>query len=118
LSIFVENKIIASGIAAAVTAILNIPALVTSYTLNRKVADTENISSFWRAFLFIVHPRSSVLELLWLIVLTPAYAFLMTYKMDWGMFYMAIFSSYSMLGEPIPEITPYLTDKDFHLLSH
>lgn len=53
-----------------------------------------------------------------ILILTPIYGFLLTYQMSWPMFYMSILSSYSMLGEPIPELTPYLPNKDFHILSH
>lgn len=118
LSLFIHNRVHASGIAAGILTLANIPLLTLSYHLNKSQNDVENTGSVKRAFLFTFHPRSNLTELVWMFVLTPGYAFLLTYKMDWGMFYMAIFSSYSMTGEPIPEITPYLTNKDFHLLSH
>ena len=92
--------------------------LIRSYGFNRKLTEAEKQGKVWETFFFIFHPRSGLKELLWVILLTPGYAFILTYRMDWGMFYMALLSSYSLLGEPIPEITPYLTDKDFHLLSH
>jgi len=115
---FVSNKIVASGIAAGALSVLNLPILVLSYAYSKRFTDTENLGSIQQAFLFVFHPRSNIKELLWLIILTPGYAFILTYTMDWGMFYMSLMSSYSMLGEPIPEITPYMTDKDFHLFSH
>lgn len=89
-----------------------------SYFIGKKNFDEEDSGLVKRMFIFSVHPRTNLLELLWLLFLTPSYGFLLTYKMDWGMFYMSIFSSYSMLGEPVPEITPYLTNQDFHLFSN
>lgn len=113
-----DNRLHASGIAAGILTLANMPLLSLSYYLSRRINDEDKTGSLIKAFFFTFHPRSNLAELVWLFLLTPSYAFLLTYNMDWGMFYMAIFSSYSMTGEPIPEITPYLTNRDFHLLSH
>lgn len=116
LSWYLPNKLHASLIAAGSLTLANVPFLITSFVIAKR--SEENTGSITRALLFTFHARSNVAELLLVILLTPCYAFLLTYKMNWAMFYMAIVSSYSMTGEPIPEITPYLTNQDFHLLSY
>ena len=71
-----------------------------------------------RSFLFWIHPRSNISELLLALLLGPITAFMLTFNFSWILFVVSIFSCYSLLGEPIPELTPYLTNSDFHILSH
>jgi len=111
-------------IAAGVVTLLNWPILIASFAMSRKekkIGDEDDeavalCSS--KSFKFFVHPRSSVIELIWAMLLTTSVTFLACTDPSWQVFAVSIMSCYSLLGEPIPETTPYLTNGNFHILSH
>ena len=64
-----------------------------------------------------MHPRSNILELLWVMILAPGVTFLACASISWQVIVVTFFSCYSLLGEPIPETTPYVPNGNFHILS-
>ena len=69
------------------------------------------------------------MELIVLLMLIPLYGFLATYfchplttleiTSNANLAYLVVvFSSYSLVGQPIPENTPYGTDDSFSFVSH
>jgi hypothetical protein len=86
-------------------------------------------------FLFLFPARSSILELIFVIMLTGVYSSLQAYFIHYETFYFFVyesswnicyaltiitifFSSYSLFSKPIPESTPYLTDDRFSIFSN
>ena len=88
-------------------------------------------------FFFLVPPRVTMFELVTVVLLAPLYGFFATYlchpataretypldddqeSLCVGLsLVVVILSSYSLISEVIPEVTPYGTDDSFSLFSH
>jgi len=84
-----------------------------------------------------VPPKTTLAELLTVVIVAPLYGFFATYlahpktaalslAVDGDeqttcaalAIVVVFFSSYSLLSEPIPEVTPYGTDDSFSIFSH
>jgi Ca2+/Na+ antiporter len=102
-----------------------------------KEMDDDNNESLFskKSFYFLVPPKQSILELVLTILMCVLYGFFATYlthpataeetypfdedQRDLCVILslvVIIFSSYSLISAPIPELTPYLTDDSFHFL--
>lgn len=112
---------------------------VADFAAAAAVLDENDDDSFCtsRSLYFLVPPKTTIAELITILVIAPLYAFFATYlahpktsllgmiidedeQTKYGILVVMVvlFSSYSLLSQPIPEVSPYGTDDSFSLFSH